>query len=73
MDNPKVREIEDFTLDINNNQEIQMTFSILLFAWGPEKANIFRGTIQLRSPFSTFYMISFVHYDKRFYQTNYTS
>ena len=31
-----------------------LTFSILLFACGPEKANSFRGTIQFKSPFSTF-------------------
>jgi hypothetical protein len=31
------------------------TFSILLLACGPEKARIRRGTIQFKSPFSTFY------------------
>ena len=36
-------------------QTKQLTFSILLLACGPEKANNFRGTIQFKSPFSTFY------------------
>jgi len=31
------------------------TFSILLFACGPEKASNLRGIIQFKSPFSTFY------------------